>query len=530
MAGKHTMLVIAFWSLVPPVEPLPQPQPQSKPENHRKPKTVTSHSSAIGRITEDLEALYKESLDEYSLATEKIQQLEADIERYSSNVTKARDYEIRVEYLAQKLEQVSEERDNLEQELMMYRQRGGTSLDTPVSAVFDPLPNAFAQSSRSIASQEKTRLLDLQEAENEAFLTGILDAYEQHSTDDPDDYQQIVPATHNEQAAQEIARLTEQLLACDRGVQMTVEKYVTELEKERLETKALSEVVKKQEELIVRLENKLQGMPPVKELSSSAVSKELQDPIKRISQVSTGNEDLLREQVELQRIEIEDKQEMLTHLLTERNSLLRISNDPSRPSSVRSSIDVLAEFARPGLTMSGNNSSTSLLDSIRTSAYSQHPSRFSRSSQGIFTEPHMSRSMTPPPSGPPAMPPPPVPSQKASRRNSMESLHASTSTSSSSGSWSSNEYENTPNQAQHAPVYEEYKAVNYVQHTPTILSDPPMPLYDSPVDNYRHFEANQSKTSSMSSTSFLRLSNGPADILAKEPKKHSRFWKAWKQK
>ncbi|KAI7861792.1 hypothetical protein BDF14DRAFT_250685 [Spinellus fusiger] len=546
----------------PPTPPTRAPSPPTRtPSTRTEARTPLPHppreGSDLSRITRDLEQLYKESLDQYAVAKETIQELEAKLESYSSDATKTRDNEIRVEYLTQKLEQISEERDQLEQELILYRQRGGSSLDTPVSGIFDTLPNPLAQSSLSVTSQEKNRLLALQEAENEAFITGILDAYEQSSSQDMDEFTPH-PASHDP-AAQEIARLTEQLLACDRDVQMTVEKYVTELEKERLATKTLSKVVKKQEELILQLENRLQGKPQAKESSASPLtntSVNIQN-IYAKPHTSTGNENLLREQVELQRIEIEDKREMLSHLLNERESFLKLNHQP-RPSSSRSSIDVLAEIARPNLFLRNNSSQSSLLDANSSSSSLHRPTTpqgMRPTSRSSYQSRH--RPMTPPP----RQPPPPVPvahasgmasgiaGAKDSRPDSItSSSQVSTSTSTSSTSWSSDDermcvskmapsahppYAQDPYAQEIKHPHPEYTAMP--AHRPLTNKDPtPHGIYSANTmheDSTPAFDQCASKTSSMSSTSFLRLSTGEPEVVpVKDLKKHSKFWSPWRQK
>ncbi|OAD01221.1 hypothetical protein MUCCIDRAFT_156745 [Mucor lusitanicus CBS 277.49] len=119
---------------------------------------------------------------------------------------------------------------------------------------------------------------------------------------------------------EEIEILNDKLIECDRGVQITLMKYVADLETQRLEAKALKQVVKKQDELITKLEAKIKEIP--------------ENP-----------DALLKEQVEVQRVELENKRELLAQLLNEREDLLRRLNSNQRNSVLRrSSIELLTNI------------------------------------------------------------------------------------------------------------------------------------------------------------------------------------------
>ncbi|EIE91810.1 hypothetical protein G6F46_001774 [Rhizopus delemar] len=249
-------------------------------------------------LTAEILGLYQHLLDQYNDSQEYIKKLEKDVETYFSAATKVRDYEIRVEYLAQKLEQVSEEKDYFEKELRQINQ------SVPLSPAF---------------SQEQ---IEKQQRANDAFISDIVHVYEEM----PDTESMIFDEKI------ELEQLQDQLVECDKGVQMTIAKYVNDIEIQKLETKALQHVVEKQDELISKLEYKLKD---------------------------NADQLLLKEQVEVQRIELENKRELLSQLLNEREELLRRINDKRR-SSIEMLTDKIVNLNR--------NSSSSLSSSGRGSS------------------------------------------------------------------------------------------------------------------------------------------------------------------
>ncbi|GAA5801295.1 hypothetical protein EDC94DRAFT_609283 [Helicostylum pulchrum] len=277
--------------------------------------------------------LFQTLLDQNKSAQETINKLKLDVEKYSSDSTKVRDYEIRVEYLALKLEQVSEERDYFEKELEQQQQ------------------NIQQQNIQQQQQRQSDIVLEdeqkLHEQNNNAYMDDILNVYEEISDqsegegDDMQLFDQDAPIQQPDQQNQQ---------DCDRGIQMTIVKYVTDLEKQRLEAKALKQVVKKQDELISKLEVKLSV---------------------------ESNDELLLEQVQLQKIELDNKRELLSQLLNEREDLLRRINTSNHR---RSSIDMISNIM-----ISNNN---------RPDSYSS----ISSSGRG-----------TPPLTAPPRQPLPPLP-------------------------------------------------------------------------------------------------------------------------
>ncbi|KAG0746342.1 hypothetical protein G6F57_008641 [Rhizopus arrhizus] len=278
------------------------PKPTSKPISKPASKPSMPIQTIIPKdmdmnmfdsLTAEILGLYQHLLDQYNDSQEYIKKLEKDVETYFSAATKVRDYEIRVEYLAQKLEQVSEEKDYFEKELRQINQ------SVPLSPAF---------------SQEQ---IEKQQRANDAFISDIVHVYEEM----PDTESMIFDEKI------ELEQLQDQLVECDKGVQMTIAKYVNDIEIQKLETKALQHVVEKQDELISKLEHKLKD---------------------------NADQLLLKEQVEVQRIELENKRELLSQLLNEREELLRRINDKRR-SSIEMLTDKIVNLNR--------NSSSSLSSS-----------------------------------------------------------------------------------------------------------------------------------------------------------------------
>ncbi|KAI7876043.1 hypothetical protein K492DRAFT_198783 [Lichtheimia hyalospora FSU 10163] len=360
--------------------------PQTKISS-RANKTRTN----IDMMIEELTIMYQQSLDECKEAQQQLKQLQSEAETYETDSTKVRDYEIRVEYLAQKLEQVSDERDALEQELASYR-ANRSNLETPASPVFQHRLSDIFDKRSSADQNEDEREND---ESNSEFMHGILDAYEEEEEEQEDpDHQE-----HSMSLEEHVKYLQEQLKASDIGTKMAMQQYISELEKERTETKALRDVVRKQDELIASLESKINSntpsttpvvsRPPRKaSLASPTYNKQFNTTSTPPLPNQSNVERQLREQLESQRLELEDKRALLTQLLNEREDILKkakMDGNGGRPGA--SSFDLLAELARP-------------LDNGRN---------------------------TPPPTAPPRDPLPPVPnnataSSPSSGRESMPSM------------------------------------------------------------------------------------------------------------
>ncbi|ORY99259.1 hypothetical protein BCR43DRAFT_488978 [Syncephalastrum racemosum] len=426
---------------------LASPAPQPRATTTEVPARYRDRT-ASDMLAQELSAMYQEALDQYSAAQERLKELERDVEVYASDATKVRDYEIRVEYLAQKLEQISEERDALEQELKMYRERHGT-LDTPTSPVFNQRLSQLFGKDRSEAGDkeggEEHHENGEQEAEeeNDGEFYGLLDAY----GDDEGEHEERVSIQEDNRSSRsshqsnpvshrQLEALKKQLRACDEGAKMAMQQYVATLERERLESKALRDVVRKQDELIHTLEQQITSgkndatpatpvasRPPRGASLAISTDKKLQPkdmpPMPANASSTQAEYQQLREQLESQGRELEDKRALLTQLLNEREEYMKQSGR-----SNASSIDVLAEMAKPpARSHSRNNNSAN----------------------------------TPPPSAPPRDPLPPVPahqlqnvmSPSKSSRGSMASLHDESGLSSSVTSWSSSDFGRHMHKQQH---------------------------------------------------------------------------------
>jgi predicted transcriptional regulator len=290
---------------------------KEKPSNVTQPSLNTLLLGFDSTSSEIID-LFQSLVDQNTAAQEQIEALKKDVEKYASDATKVRDYEIRVGYLALKLEQVSEERDYFEREL---NELAITTNNNKKSSIVSPLSPAVSQigeKQRDIIMEEEQKLQNLN---NDAYMADILGVYEEIS-DGSDELQIFDENSQSQQQQQqeEIEILNDKLMECDRGVQITLMKYVQDLETQRLEVKALKEVVHKQDELITKLETKLRQNP----------------------------DELLKEQVEVQRVELENKRELLAQLLNEREDLLRRlnSSNPRNSSLRRSSIELISNMTQ----------------------------------------------------------------------------------------------------------------------------------------------------------------------------------------
>ncbi|KAI8378205.1 hypothetical protein EDC96DRAFT_493936 [Choanephora cucurbitarum] len=292
---------------------------------------------------DELISLFQSLLDKNAAHEEYIKKLEQEVEHHVSAATKVRDYEIRVEYLALKLEQVSEERDYFEKELNELADKSSRQSDSSANSSSSSIAKSSSDlderhfESRQNMTEEEERL---QKQNNDAYIADILNVYEEMSIKE-------------DETAQE--HLEQQLIEYDKGVQMAIASYVSNLEAERLETKNLQEIVLKQDELITKLEQKLEE----------------------------SSDELLKEQVEVQRIELENKRELLAQLLNEREDLLRRLNSRKR----RSSIELISNMLQSDIVINTNN----------------HRNSCSSSSSKI------SNRGTPPLTAPPKQPLPPLP-------------------------------------------------------------------------------------------------------------------------
>ncbi|KAI7854911.1 hypothetical protein BDC45DRAFT_507200 [Circinella umbellata] len=481
-----------------------------KIEGRQRSATVSAHVAAITRrsrsasvrdraatinrnvvadsIGHELLAIYQDTLNKLQAAEEEIeklnqqQQINAITTTSNSNDTnnnnnnnevsedkkissQLRDYEIRIQYLSEKLDQLSQEHNLLERQLDQERKQQRMNskritLDTPISPEFRPFSKLFDTPNTTTTTTTSTTTgdeLDRRRITVETNLTSedgefwncLLDSYEDKGTfisslntsiatgEEDNNSSNInkvinsVSATlstdesnnNKEQQQQlvlaELLFVKKQLTAVEKGAQIMLERHLRDLEKERQQSRTLAEVVHKQDQLIASLEVK-------------ACPKEMK--VDDDSNNCSNNQHLLLEQVELQRIELEDKRGLLTRLLDEREELLRqvmshSSNKSlpttgirSRSASVRSSIDVLSEMSK-----------TNPIANPAT----KHPLSRASSSSLLQTSPrsslgsHAHGRSTPPPTGPPKNPLPPLPPRTSSSMHSI--LSPATS-------WSSADY------------------------------------------------------------------------------------------
>lgn len=361
-------------------------------------------NNVIGKHAEELTALYQEALDNYESAKVTITKLEADVEVYACDSTKVRDYEIRVKYLAQKLEQVSEERDLLEQELAALKEQHTTT----------PAAQPTQDDNEHVETGNVVKIMQEQQVDD-AYYDEILDAYEEHRSQENDNNIDLQQKQHNEQRV-----MMEQMLAeYDQGMKMAMETYVADLEKKRLENKTLQSMVKKQDELIKKLENQCSNTsrPSTPQPTPTA---DQQYPLHQQQQQSKQQSDRTKKFNNEHRSQPKQQPKL-------------------QSSPYRSSIDVLEEIAK------ADRIPSSIPATIRSTPSPQpHPYHHQRDT---------GRS-TPPPFAPPRTPLPPLPTSHSSSSLNNESMTRTSlisysRSSTSSTSWSSDEH---PHHPSHHPL------------------------------------------------------------------------------
>lgn len=294
----------------------------SSTSNTKKVTPKSLDCEKFNHTANEIEDLFQSLIDQNKAAEEYIEKLQLEVEKYKSDSTKVRDYEIRVEYLALKLEQVSEERDFYEKEYTELQEKQITQLNNSnqqtqsnrssnSNGSSHPMSPAYSMQQDIIIEDEQK----LQQENNDAYVADILNVYEEISEQEEEE------ETHSRSfnTEEELFSTSQQQIECDKGMQMAIVKYITDLEQEKLETKRLKSLVKKQDELILKLE-----------------------------QTTTPKDELLKEQVELQKIELDNKRELLSQLLNEREELLKKINTSSSQGNFRKSfiIDNLVVIER----------------------------------------------------------------------------------------------------------------------------------------------------------------------------------------
>ncbi|KAJ8661247.1 hypothetical protein O0I10_002996 [Lichtheimia ornata] len=237
--------------------------------------------------------------------------------------------------------------------------------------------------------------------------------------DDDDDNNKGAPNSRDDKEENDTRTSTDddllivkkQLLAMEKGAQSVFERQARDLENERKQTRTLTEVVHKQEELIAALEGKV----------SSA-------------QCERDELLLLQEQVELQQLEIKDKRNLLSRLLEEREEMFKLlrsqQSNYNNNGSMRSTSADLPSSERPHPQQYHRH----LLS--RASSPALRQTALVRSSSGLSSRP----TSPPPLTAPPRDPLPPLP--KSSFRGSSASSASTSSGSflSPTTSWSSADY------------------------------------------------------------------------------------------
>ncbi|KAI8146492.1 hypothetical protein BJV82DRAFT_665455 [Fennellomyces sp. T-0311] len=445
-------------------------------------------------IAQELTVMHQEVLNKLQAAEENLNKSRQEATKETDNkgmTSQLRDYEIRIQYLSEKLDQLSQEHSDLERQLDQERRKRNT-IDTPISPEFRPFSKLFDSSSAE-GDQRRITVDTNITSENDDFWNCLLDVYEKGSsvstamtTEEDAEGGQV----DSEKEHLELLFVKKQLTAVEKGAQMMLEQHVRDLEAERLQTRTLTEVVHKQDQLIASLEAKL---------SSSGCSAK-----------KDHNCLLLQEQVELQRIELEDKRGILARLLDEREELLRqVMNKPqnsglrSRSASVRSSIDVLSEMTRESRHPLSRASSSSLRQSPRSSLGSQAA---------------LGRS-TPPPTAPPKDPLPPLPPRSSSSMSSI--LSPATSWSSADYAAATGRYSKT-SEIVSSTVYRE---ANKLASEHSVSQQPPVWL-DYPLSEHP-----QQKTQQPQQQESSRVSRQPTIKLRKaSSNSNAAFWKGWRSR
>lgn len=462
----------------------------------------------IDVMINELTCMYETIMQQYQAAQTTIEQLqtkEGMIITKDSNVmsSQIRDYEIRIQYLSDKLEQMSQEHEELEQQLASYRSHQDND---------HHLEDASKQ--RRITVETNTTRSD----QPDDFWNCLLDTYDKSSvstgctsarTSNENDEEtmscdkEVVVTVDHEQ----LLSIKKQMSALERGAHMMFELQAGELESERIQTRALTEVVRKQDKLIAALES---------QLSSTQRS---------------NDQLLLQEQMELQRIELEDKRALLARLLDEREDLLKRTTtttsppcktpNRSRSASVRSSIDILSEMSRTDST--GHPLSRASCSSLRQQQQQQQQQLASTRSS-LSTSLHLGRS-TPPLTAPPRDPLPPLPA-----RSSVVQSSTSISTLSPASSWSSADY---------AAIKAQDICSSTVYRETTPRSPSPAWL-DHPPPHHSIIATMPSSSSSPTSppppppqSSTTNISRQPTIKLSRKStsnNNNSAFWKGWKHR
>ncbi|KAI9261386.1 hypothetical protein BDA99DRAFT_581667 [Phascolomyces articulosus] len=551
-------------------------------------------------LAQELAALYQDTLNKLQAAEEEIEKLHQQCQQENNNnhsntatkkqhddqvdnkmASQLRDYEIRIQYLSEKLDQLSQEHSMLERQLDQEQRRTKRiTLDTPISPEFRPFSKLFDTTNTTTTATGSTTTDDIIDrrritvdtnltSENDEFWNCLLDVYEKGSSvntsitteeDQEEDNDSsntnkavisttpaiatstLPPIDNKEQqlVVAELLFVKKQLTAVEKGAQMMLERHIRDLEKERQQTRTLTEVVHKQDQLIASLESKL--------CSDEYSSKK----------DNNNSHLLLQEQVELQRIELEDKRGLLTRLLDEREELLRqvMNNNCNKPlpsgvrsrsASVRSSIDVLSEMSKESRHPLSRASSSSLRQQHNQQQLQQQSSP--RSSMGSQATSTLLGRSTPPPTAPPKDPLPPLPPRSSSSMHSILSPATSWSSAdyaAATGRYSNNHHikSNHSGDIVSSTVYRESfnngttmesplppHPSTFLHHYPPQHQQPIWLDYQSMDPQQQQQQQQQQKQQSPQPQTSYTINRQPTVKLRKANSNgNSAFWKGWRHR
>lgn len=292
--------------------------------------------------------------------------------------------------LLEQLEKVTLERDHLKQQLQIAH-----APDTlPSSSSTKGDPNLEMPTLPPGPSSSYSFWFDIDDDsnnDNDANQPQLYEEYEEAITD------------YNRQSSARMQQdlradtLQQRLAACQLDTQWMINKYLGDLESERLHTRSLTTIIQNQDELISILEtNGHNNMPSIHQHEQQTF--------------------LLQSQLELQRMELDDKQEILTLLVDERDhlaekvkqlthQLLHISTQP-HPAEGRQRNHPRA------LSTSSTNSSSSY--TTTTSVLSLSCFDWVNNNQSTsLSKPPLNRPYSPPQTPPPREKLPPLPMSSA---------------------------------------------------------------------------------------------------------------------
>ncbi|KAF7732793.1 hypothetical protein EC973_000067 [Apophysomyces ossiformis] len=366
-------------------------------DNGRLERTTT-----LDTAIDELLAMHQALLDQCSAAEKRVRPLEAQL---------AASLQVK-EYLTKKLQQVSGERDNLERQLSMYRH---DQIDTPTSPESNPYSDYF-----SFNAEQPQQHGELKRRNTLGSVSATHHRSQEAAT---------ATTTCNTSANDQIQiekQLMDYITAYERDTQRMVQSYMSELEAQRSKTRMLRDVIDKQDSLIGVYETMLRTSRRQDNEAANAAKK-------RKAYSVNASDELLKAQVELQRLELEDKQQLLSILLREREDLMKKVNEKDQPHDKDVSATRPALRRKRSLSHPASRSSIEILATIaRPTSSSCSPEKAEKRSSS-------------PPTGPPRDPLPPVPSLPSvpSRRSSpvVPDMSYSTTPSSSYTSLTTAEFE-----------------------------------------------------------------------------------------